>query len=239
MKICIYDTNDGICDELINNISDNPISPESFSVRCFSDAQKMISDENIVRTTDAYFIDASPEGLLTAGFIRNSRPDAVIILTSDSEKDIYEAFRLEALAFLVKPFTKEEFSELFRRMIAKIKSLSPTIHLRWKNERYNLPIKDIIYVEGYNRHLTFFTKDGEYNSMGKLKNLYERLSIYGFLRIHQGYMVNMEHIKCFLTNEVIMTDGTRVMVSTRKKTDALRLYDEYITEKEMLNKNNL
>lgn len=232
MKICVFDTDDSIFNALTNSISDNPISPEAFSVRRFYDANELVEDNKAVRTADVFFINASAEGLISAGIIRNSRPDAVIILTSESDRDIYEAFTLEALGFLVKPFSSEEFSEIFRRMLAKVKSLSPTIHLRWKNERYNLPIKEIIYVEGYNRHLTFYTKDGEFNSMGKLKNLQERLCIYGFLRIHQGYTVSMDHIRSFLSDEVIMSDGTRVMISTRRKTEALRIYDEYTENKE-------
>lgn len=232
MRICVCDTDELICNELIKNIADCFLSGEAFSVKCFYTPEEMLFHDDNTAMADAYFIKASREGLISAQIIKSKFPDAIIILTGETEEYIYEAFNLEALYYLVKPFGSDEFSGLFKRIIAKSKTLNPTLHLRWKSERYNIPIKDIIYIEGYNRHLTIYTKDGEYSSVGKIQNIYEKLCIHGFLRVHQGYTVNMEHIKQFNTDEVIMSDGTKVMISTRRKSDALKMYDSFISNKE-------
>lgn len=230
MKICVCDTDELISKELINNISDCFLSGEAFSVQQYYSPEEMLfKDEKAV--FDAYYISATREGLIAAEIIRSKFPDAIIILTHTGEEFIYEAFRLEALYYLVKPFSSREFSEVFRRMIAKSKTLHPTLHLRWKNERYNIPIKDIIYIEGYNRHLTVYTAESEYSFVGKIQNVYEKLCIHGFLRVHQGYAVNMAHIKQFTTDEVIMSDDTKVMISARRKSEALKQYDSFLSIK--------
>ncbi len=231
MRICVCDTDELICNELIKNITDCFLSEEAFSVKRFFTPEEMLFNDEKSAVFDAYYIKASREGLIAAQIIKSKIPHAIIILSCETQEYIYEAFKLEALYYLVKPFSSDEFSGLFKRMIAKSKSLNPTLHLRWKSERYNIPIKDIIYVEGYNRHLTIYTKDGEFSSVGKIQNIYEKLCIHGFLRIHQGYTVNMEHIKQFNTDEVIMSDGTKVMISTRRKSDALKIYDSFISNK--------
>lgn len=232
MRICVCDTDQAICNELIKNINDCFLSGEAFSVMCFYSPEEMLEYEKGTKSFDAYFINAAHNGITAAEIIRCKHKEAIIVLSGDSEEYIYDAFKTEALYYLKKPFGKDEFSETFRRIIAKSRSLKPLLHLRWKSERYVLNISDIIYIEGYNRHLTFYTTDGEYTSVGKLQNILEKLCIHGFLRIHQGYAVNMKHIIKFGTNEVTVRGGTKVMISSRMRSDALKIYDDYLKEHE-------
>lgn len=232
MKICICDNDEYILNELIKNISNSFLSSDTFSVRCFYNAKEMLEDESVY-SFDVFFISTENDGVTAAEIIRRHKNKAIIILTSDSQEFIYEAFRLEALHYINKTSSSEDFSELFKRIIVKYRSTTSLLTLRWKNERYTLDISDIIYIEGYNRHLTFYTRDEEFSSVGKLQSIHERLAAHGFLRIHQGYLVNMNHIKHFCINEAIMSDGTKVMISTRRRTDALKIYDEFLEQKEI------
>ena len=230
MKICICDNDTFLCDELIKIIDECFFSPEAFSVHCYYSPEEMLRDEGY-KSYDAYFINADKNGAEIAEVIKSSRKDAIIILSGKSDEHIFDAFMVEALYYLRKPVDRNELGELFRRILTKYQSLNPSLILRWKNERHIIKIPDIIYIEGYNRHLTFYTKQGEFSSVGRIQNIYEKLLIHGFLRIHQGYTVNMHHIKHFNVNEVVMCDGTRVMISTRKRTEALKLYDEFLKTK--------
>ena len=227
--ICICDSDEYIGNELIDIISECFFSVEAFSVHCYYSPDEMLIDNNY-NTFDVYFIASEQKGAEVAEVIRSNRKDAIIILTGNSDKYIYDAFDVEALYYLQKPCTKEVFSALFKRILSKYRSLNPSLILRWKNERHIIRIADIIYIEGYNRHLTFYTMNGEFCSVGKFQNIYEKLLIHGFLRIHQGYMVNMHHITHFNNNEVIMCDGTKVMISTRRKSEALKIYDEFLKD---------
>ena len=48
------------------------------------------------------------------------------------------------------------------------------------------------------------------------------------MRVHQGFIVNMNYIKNFKANEVELTDGSKIAVSVRKKQEALKAYDIFI-----------
>lgn len=228
MKICICDASEEIFNKLIKNITDCFFTEEEFRVRCFFTPSQMLSHSEEDSSFDAYFINADSDGILAAEIIRRKHRNAIIILCAETQEHIMDAFKVEALYYLKKPFDDKEFSDVFRRILAKYKSLNESLYLRFRNERYTVKISDIIYIEGYNRHLTFYTKDGEYYSVGRIQNIFEKLSIHGFVRIHQGYTVNMEHIKCFGVNEVTMTDGTKVMISARRRAEALKIYDGFL-----------
>lgn len=227
MKICICDSDKYLCDELIKIISECFFSVEAFSVRCYYSPEEMFINDDY-KNFDVYFIDADKKGAEIAEVIRSCRKDAIIVLSGNSDEHIFDAFMVEALYFLRKPINRDELAQLFRRILTKYQSLNPSLILRWKNERHIIKIPDIIYIEGYNRHLTFYTKHGEFSSVGKIQNIYEKLLIHGFMRVHQGYTVNMHYVKHFNNNEVIMFDGTKVMISTRRRTEALKIYDEFL-----------
>ena len=57
------------------------------------------------------------------------------------------------------------------------------------------------------------------------------LSSYNFIRTHQGFLVNMDYIRRFTQTDVILLDGTKVMISVRKRADALRMFDNFLKRK--------
>ena len=70
MKICVCDTDELISKELINNISDCFLSGETFSVKQYYSPEEMLfEDEKAV--FDAYYINATREGLIAAEIIRS------------------------------------------------------------------------------------------------------------------------------------------------------------------------
>lgn len=57
------------------------------------------------------------------------------------------------------------------------------------------------------------------------------LSSFNFIRTHQGFLVNMDYIHRFTQTDVILSDGTKVMISVRKRAEALRMFDEFLKRK--------
>lgn len=107
-----------------------------------------------------------------------------------------------------------------------MKNSNETITLKWKNLRWQIKKTDIIYAESYARHITVHTAEKTYEVVGKLTDLYSALEGFGFVRIHQSFIANIRHIKCFSYNSVTLTDGTLLPVSERKKASARAKVDE-------------
>lgn len=121
------------------------------------------------------------------------------------------------------------FSEVFGRALKKYREVNASIVLKWESTRNKIEIDKISYVEGYRRHLTVHTANGVFEAVGKMSEIQEILSPHGFVRIHQGFIVNMNYIKSFDVNEIELTDGSRVPVSVRKKQEALKIYDSFMS----------
>ena len=167
-------------------------------------------------------------GIEAAEIIRALSPRTIIIFVSSLTDYIFEAFRLEALHFLSKPVRDRDFSEVFGRALKKYRDVNASIVLKWESTRNKIDIDKISFVEGYRRHLTVHTATGQYEAVGKLSEMQEILASHGFVRVHQGFIVNMNYIKSFKTDELELTDGTIVPVSVRKRQEALKIYDNFI-----------
>ncbi len=183
------------------------------------------------RSFDIVFLDIELKqltGLYVAQKIRKIFPKTIIIFISNYPNYVFDAFSVEALHFLVKPLSLSEFKNVFDRAINKYTIINSTISLKWQSERYIIKIDTIKYIEGYKRHIIVYTEDGIYESLGKIPDLLKELSPHGFIRTHQGFIVNMDYIKRFDLTDVVLFDGTKVMISVRKRSQALKAFDNYL-----------
>jgi two-component system LytT family response regulator len=65
-----------------------------------------------------------------------------------------------------------------------------------------------------------------------LKEYQEMLSDQGFFRVHKSYLINLAHILRFEKAEggyVVMSNGDKVPVSSRKREELLTLFDKLTT----------
>ncbi len=231
MKICICDDDSFFIGEIRNRLF--AFSPETdcFDVSDFSCAEELIDYYKNGGHFDIVFIDIEMKeinGIEAAEIIRALSPRTIIIFVSSHSDYIFDAFRIEALYFLVKPVKDREFSEVLGRALKKYRAVNASIVLKWESTRNKIEIDKISFVEGYRRHLTVHTANGIYEAVGKISEIQEILSPHGFVRVHQGFIVNMNYIKCFGVSEIELTDGSKVPVSVRKRQDALKIYDNFI-----------
>ncbi len=233
MKIGICDDDSSFIGEIRSRLRSALSVTDSLDVSDFSSAQELIECYKDGAYFDILFISIEMEGINgieAVGIIRAVSPRTVIIFMSSHSDCIFDVFRVESLLYLGKPLKDMEFSEVLGRALNQYRRVNASIVLKWESTRNKIQIDKISFVEGYMRHLTVHTADGEYEAVGKISEIQEILSPHGFVRVHQGFVVNMNYIKCFGINEIELTDGSRVPVSVRKRQEALKIYDNYIKE---------
>ncbi len=231
MKICICDDDSFAVKEIRSRLEPFQTESDGFSISDFSCGEELLEFYKKGGSFDIVFIDIEMKGINgieAAELIREYAPETIIIFISSHSSYIFDAFRIEALHFLVKPIKEREFNEVFTRAMKKYTATNASVILKWESVRNKITINKISFVEGYNRHLTVHTASGNYEAVGKISEIYEILKPHGFVRVHQGFIVNMNFIKSFNANEVELTDGSRVAVSVRKKQEALKAYDIFI-----------
>lgn len=234
MKICICDDDNNIHNIIKSYIKSFTDENLHFDITDFFSAESLVEQHFKKITYDIIFLDielGKTNGIKAAEIIRQTCSKTIIIFVSNYPNYVFDAFRVEALHFLVKPISQIEFDNIFNRAISKYKTLNSTISLKWQNERYVIKVNTIKYIEGYKRHITVYTQDGVYETLGKIPDLLHELSPHGFIRTHQGFLVNMDYIKRFDVTDVVLFDDTKVMISVRKRAESLQIFDKYLKSK--------
>ncbi len=231
MKIGICDDDKIIHEDLKKLIYNSLLYRPDYTVMDFYDAESLLEGCEQESGYDIIFLDIEMDkisGMEAAKKIKQLYKNTIIIFISNYPSYVFEAFRVEALHFIVKPVSEAEFADVFSRAINKYSLLNSALNLKWQNERYVIKIDTIMYIEGYKRHITVHTTDGIFEALGKIPEVLKELSAHGFIRTHQGFIVNMAYIKRFETTDVVLFDDTKVMISVRKRPEALSLFDNYL-----------
>lgn len=173
-------------------------------------------------------------------------PFKIIFITA-SDAHAIKAFRYAAIDYLLKPVDPDELiraMERFRKQQLneneKYKLLNYSLKNHNKpNERLALHsqdkinivnITDILRCESSVNYTSFHFKDGKKMMVTRtLKDFEDLLNDQGFYRVHQSHLVNTKFIKEYVKTEgghLIMSDGSMVPVSTRKRPEVIKMLEE-------------
>ncbi len=172
------------------------------------------------------------DGIRAAELLRSQDLPMLIVYVSGHEEYLKELFSTEPFRFLSKPIESEAFREVFLSACRRIQSKAGYFSFTYKKTVHKIPYDRIAYFESRGRqihiHMTGTgSENGETDMFyGKLNDLEKRFpspQSSRFLRIHQSFLVNFDHIKSIGFTEVVMMDGTALPISAdRQKTAKTR-----------------
>ena len=163
-----------------------------------------------------------------------------IIFTTAYDQFAIKAIRFSAIDYLLKPIFPDDLITAVERaertlqlggykqnvdtLLDNLKKPAgdlPKIVLSTTEQIYVIKVIDIIRCEADDYYTLFFFKDGTRLMISKtLKESEELLSEYNFIRPHKSHLINSFYIKSFKKQDggyIVMTDGSEVPVSRRKK----------------------
>ena len=137
---------------------------------------------------------------------------ACIFITSYPEYAV-DGFEMEALDFLVKPFSAERFTKTIARlkeflMIKEKAELlnhtlgADTIFIKDGTNQIKLQLHEVIYLEALNNYTSIITQNKKYTVLSTLTGLIKEKSFCNFVRIHRSYAVQKHFIKKVSFGEV-------------------------------------
>lgn len=164
----------------------------------------------------------------------------VIFVTAYDQYGI-QAIKLSALDYLLKPIVIDDLKQAVQKAADKQyhkqqqKLLGNLLlHLNGgqtkQQQKLALPtltetrlvnITDIIHCQSSNSYTTFFLADGVQIMVSRpIKEYEEILSSYGFIRVHQSHLVNIDYVQSLLKkdgNSLLLKNGTMIPVARQKK----------------------
>jgi two-component system, LytTR family, response regulator LytT len=154
---------------------------------------------------DVVFLDVEMpkmNGMEAAKALMELKKTPLIVFATAYPQFAAEAFRYEAVDYLLKPYDENQLRETVLRIEKNL--LQPAEHetgrqagklaVEGDGEIFYLDPKDILYISREEKYSKVVTTAREYETKIPLKDLETRLTAYSFFRIHKSYMVNLNYV---------------------------------------------
>lgn len=171
-------------------------------------------------------------GMEIARQLREGGNKVIIIFVTAIEEYVYEAFDVEALHYLVKPFTDDKFKSVMERAVRQWenrvqygKTESKSIVLMVKGVHVKVSVEDIVYAEVFNRKIIIHKLNEDIEYYGKMKEL-EKAAGEDFFRPHRAYLVNFKYVEKYNRSTIYLEKGT-VLMAKQKFPEFVKRYLKY------------
>ena len=183
---------------------------------------------------DLIFLDIElgiDNGIEVATEIRKRNPYCFIIFVSGYERYYKAAFSVQPYQFLDKPINKREVESVVDSVSKLIINNEQVFSFEYQRKQYRIYLNEILYFMRYQRRIVLQTKDGAtyrfYGRIGDIENQLREISS-DFLWIHKSFLVNMNYIKIFDNDRVLMQNEEEFPISARKHQNALDQYMSFL-----------
>ncbi len=153
---------------------------------------------------DLLFLDINMPSLSGLELYKSIKQETMVIFTTAHSDYAVEGFNLNAVDFLLKPFTFERFLQAAGKanQYYQYQNTSNTttqnnfIYIRADYSLVKIDINDIILVEGLDDYLKIYlVSQKPVVARMTIKSILEKLPTNNFIRVHRSYIVAFDKIK--------------------------------------------
>ena len=200
----------------------------------YQDGKEILEAARKGVTFDALFLDIEmkeTDGMTAAAGLRRLGVTAPIIFLTSHVEMAMEGYEVSAFRFLGKPLRREKLLQTLSDLRDSIQR-GKSILIRCEGEDVVVPLGQLIYAEARNNDLRIVLADREYVIRRKLSDLEQELSEQSdlFLRIHRGYLVNLQHVTKSHGMEVYVSNGDVLSMSRSQASPFKEALLRYVRE---------
>lgn len=205
--------------ESINNILVNKkIDPQ---INTFTDGEQMLKDLlEGEKYYDVVFLDVqmpNQMGTEIAKAIRSKFNEIVIVFVSSYDTYVFEAFDYDTMAYIRKSEFDKKIENTIERIITKVNKINKEFIFNNSEGKYVVSAQDIMYFESLNHCIQIYKVNGEVIKItNSLNQLEQRFSIYNFIRIHAGYLINLKYVYSIENTSVILINNKALPISRHR-----------------------
>jgi two-component system, LytTR family, response regulator LytT len=201
-------------------------------IRTPLDAQHFLNQE----TVDILFLDIQMPMLNGTNLLRTLRRPPVTIFTTAYAEYAVEAFDLNAVDYLLKPFSFERFLQAIgkaREHLMKQQNPTPAVSAVPEKELPEYLVckvdgrlekiffNDIIAVEGMREYVKIICTGKYYITLESMKNMEENLPASAFVRTHKSWIVAKHRVKT-LDGNILQVEKLGIPVSRERKDEVVK-----------------
>lgn len=184
---------------------------------------------------DLLFLDIQMPTLSGVNLLKTLKRKPVTIFTTAYSEYAVDAYGLDAVDYLLKPFSFERFLQAVNKAKEQLyrpestessvpqKSVpvqSGFLSIKADAKLIKVLHGDILYIEGLKEYVRVVTEENKFVTLMSLKELMESLPEETFVRCHKSYIVNSSKVRSVEGN-LFHLDHHKIPISRDRKTELL------------------
>lgn len=186
---------------------------------------------------DVLLVDIEMPEMKGVDLVRQIPKETAVIFSTAYSEYAAQAFELEAVDYLLKPFAFERFE----RSIQKVKE-----YFEWRNNKHieaaqgfeeenkflviradhknvRIPVSEIQVLEAYGEYIKVHCKHARYVTLERMKNMEEMLDAKLFYRVHRSFIIRLDEVRGMEGYQLNLSNGMQIPVSREKKEEVAKL----------------
>jgi two-component system, LytTR family, response regulator len=183
---------------------------------------------NMIRQAkpDLVFLDVEMSGM--SGFdLLNviDKPDFDVIITTAHSHYAFNAYKANAIDFLLKPYEPEYLKQAIKKVVARnpkwadnvqqpyVSHQKKTLKITHSDGFDVVKIEDIVYCEADGNITKFLLSSGRKLASSKNLGFFEEiLNEFHFCRVHAGYLINLNFLEKYISHDRVIMLKSNVCV---------------------------
>lgn len=201
-----------------------------FLIDLFESGIAFCSDDDNMQRYDVIFLDIGMKemnGMDTAYKIRKKNPDMTIVFITIMMDYALEGYRVNAVRYILKDDLDRLLPECMDTILEKRGKKKQEMEFSFVGGRRKIMLNGILFIESKS-HKLWFERTGENLYMyGQINDLELTLSNYDFIRTHQSYLVNLEHVEKINNYSLYLSNGKEVPVTKSRYSEVKEAFLQY------------
>jgi two-component system LytT family response regulator len=204
--------------------------------------------QEVLKTTsvDLLFVDINMPDMNGIDFVRSIDSGHFIIFTTAHPEYALEGFKLNAIDYLLKPFSYEEFMKATQKVISLVDlverchaaesaitqneaeaSDKEVISVKADYKTQLVKVADIVYLESAGEYVRLHIEGSStITTLFRLKNMETTLPADSFLRVHRSYIVNLKRISSYTKGRIFLDNGEYIPLGENYKERFFEYFDK-------------
>ena len=197
------------------------------------EAQQVLEKQSV----DLIFVDINMPDMNGLDFVRSLTSMHYIVFTTAHAEFALEGFKLNAIDYLLKPFSYEEFMKASQKVMSLVDLVERChaaesaiaqneaeeadkefISVKADYKTQLVKIADIVYLESAGEYVRLHIEDNTtITTLFRLKNMETTLPQDTFLRVHRSYIVNLKRITSYTRGRIFLDNGEYIPLGENYK----------------------
>lgn len=188
----------------------------------------------VISSHDTYslaFLDIQMDdidGLSLAKELKKRNSKLVLFFVTNYKEYQDDAMDLRAFRYFDKPFDPQRLYSGLDKAMEYISESYIDLFVHKDGYHHRLLVDDIRYVMRENRKVVVVTSTDQITTTENFDYICQQLPNVFFYSVHKSFHVNLHYVKKYAYSELILDDGTRIPISSRRQAEFRKFWFEYL-----------